>query len=296
MILKEQDDRWRDVELLQRALRQPNCDPRLKGRIEDEIRKIKAGDRGERMAAHVLDTHYGKSENWVLLHDLRVEHDGEVAQIDHLLISRCLDFWLLESKNFANGVKINQHGEFLTFFEGRPRGVDSPIEQGRRHMRIMQRLLDAGALPLPTRLGITLKPKLRTLVLISGGSIGRPKLPIPGIETVVRSDQAATLIQQMDAKGNPLDLARLVGTKRLHELGQSLAALHRPIQFDWNRRLGLSPQPKPAERKAILVATCDNCGVDISVGVVRFCRKNADALDGQALCVMCQRGRQTTAA
>lgn len=286
MILKQQDDRWADIRVLEQLLQDPRCDVRAKGRIDDEIRKLRAGDRGERMAAHVLDIHYGKSANWILMHDLRIVHDGEVAQIDHLLVGRCLDFWILESKNFANGVKINEHGEFVTFYENRPRGVDSPIEQNRRHLRIFQRMIDGGDLPLPTRLGFKLKPNLRSLILISGGAIKRPQHPVSGLDTVIRSDQAATHIEAADAAGNPLDLMRLVGQARLAELGAAILSRHQPLRYDWERRLGFK-QADPAPQ----TAGCRACGAEVSKGVVRFCRQNAASLDGRILCMSCQPGR-----
>ena len=34
---------------------------------------------------------------------------GRVAQIDHLVIYRLPDTWVLESKHFAEGVSINDH-------------------------------------------------------------------------------------------------------------------------------------------------------------------------------------------
>ncbi len=302
MILKKQDDRWREITTLQLLLSHPRCNPRMVGRIEDEIRKLKAGDRGERMAAHVLDLHYGKSPNWMLLHDLRIEHEGDVAQIDHLLISRCLDFWVLESKNFAHGVKINEHGEFLTFFEGRPRGVDSPIEQNARHMKVLQRLIASGSLTLPTRLGFPLKPKLRSLILISGGSITRPKEPIPGLETVVRSDQASTHIDRADMGGNLFDLARIISADRLLELALALAGQHAPIDFDWERRLGFSTatqeKPNPPRRRSAQAAkpaadkpSCQKCSTAVSKGVVKYCAENREALSGAILCMNCQKQR-----
>ena len=42
----------------------------------------------EGKAAIELDTHWGHSPNHVIIHDLRIELDGLVAQIDHLLINR----------------------------------------------------------------------------------------------------------------------------------------------------------------------------------------------------------------
>jgi hypothetical protein len=46
----------------------------------------------------------------VVIHDLRIEHRGRVAQIDHLLINRVLDIFVLESKNYYYGVKISEEG------------------------------------------------------------------------------------------------------------------------------------------------------------------------------------------
>lgn len=40
---------------------------------------------GEKVALFVLS--YKDSQNWAVIHDLRIEHRGRVAQIDHLLIN-----------------------------------------------------------------------------------------------------------------------------------------------------------------------------------------------------------------
>ena len=45
-----------------------------------------------------------------VIHDLRIECEGRVAQIDHLLIGRFLDIWVCETKNFSEGIAINEQG------------------------------------------------------------------------------------------------------------------------------------------------------------------------------------------
>lgn len=104
---------------------------------------------------------YGQADNWAVIHDLRIETGGVVAQIDRLIINRWLDMWVCESKNFSEGVGINEHGEFAAFFGGRPHGIPSPIEQNNRHMLLLSRLFDSNQIKLPTRLGFTLRPALR---------------------------------------------------------------------------------------------------------------------------------------
>lgn len=46
------------------------------------------------------------------MHDLRFAFDGEVAQIDHLIINRAFGIYLIETKNYAGNLVINDHGEF----------------------------------------------------------------------------------------------------------------------------------------------------------------------------------------
>jgi hypothetical protein len=58
---------------------------------------------------------------------LRLEVGGRVAQIDHLLINRLPDTWVLDSKHLAEDVSINDHGEWTGFSGGPPSTVQAPI-------------------------------------------------------------------------------------------------------------------------------------------------------------------------
>ena len=60
--------------------------------------------KGEAEAAYEMEFHYGASKNWMVLHDLRLECEGRVAQIDHLLLNRFLEIYVCESKRFSEGV------------------------------------------------------------------------------------------------------------------------------------------------------------------------------------------------
>ena len=68
---------------------------------------------GERDAAYEIEFHLGPNPNRMTIHDLRLEVDGRVAQIDHLIITRLVNFWVCESKHFAEGVAINDYGEWI---------------------------------------------------------------------------------------------------------------------------------------------------------------------------------------
>ena len=111
MLIKKADDKTKDIEVLQGLLTHPDASVEIKRKIEQEIRNIQSGIRGEADTAYELDFYYGPSKNWAVIHDLRIEHKGRVAQIDHLLVNRFLDVWICESKRFSEGIAINEQGE-----------------------------------------------------------------------------------------------------------------------------------------------------------------------------------------
>ncbi|WP_185965037.1 nuclease-related domain-containing protein [Glacieibacterium frigidum] len=276
--------------------------------ISDQIRNLRSGDRGEAEAAYEIDLHFGRSPNWMIIHDLRIEHRGFVAQIDHLMINRLLEFWVLESKRFANGVKINEHGEFTTFYDRVPRGAASPIEQNRRHIKVLETVIADGMIRLPSRIGFTVQPKLKSLVLISQGAINRPRTHVPGIETVIKNDQLSTTVNRALDKVGVLALTSLVGQATLEGVGHQMLALHRPITRRWAAQFRLSDTPIPAAEPQEAAANstlarrrigpaaasqaaperhCTNCAVPVSQGVARYCTTQP-LFGGAIFCMSCQ--------
>lgn len=245
MLIKSADDRRDDVQALQGLLQRPGITPLQAERIDREIRKIRAGAKAEAEAAYDIDFHHKDSKNWALIHDLRIEFQGRVAQIDHLLINRCLDFWVCESKSFSQGVSMNDAGEFTSFYAGRPQGIPSPVEQNRRHIAVLQAVLASSLVSLPTRLGITLGPRFHSLVLISQGArITRPAKPFEGMETVIKSDNLRSAITSRIDKASGLDTllsaTRFVGSDTLHDLALQIVRLHRPLRVQWAAKFGMA--------------------------------------------------------
>jgi len=123
--------------------------------------------KGEQEAAYLIDFHFKDRESWIVVHDLRLEVNGRVAQIDHLLLHRCLDCYVLETKHFSSGMKITEDGEFLRWNHYRKtyEGMPSPLTQNDRHVAVLG---DAfGKIEMPTRLGIRLSPTFYPFVLVS---------------------------------------------------------------------------------------------------------------------------------
>ncbi|RTL02367.1 MAG: NERD domain-containing protein [Neisseriaceae bacterium] len=312
MLIKSADDKTIDIEVLQGLLRHPLASADTKRKIEQEIRFMQSGAKGERDAAYEIEFHYGTSKNWAIIHDLRIEHGGRVAQIDHILISRFLEVWVCESKRFAEGIAINEHGECAAFFGGKPYGVPSPFEQNRKHLTVLKAICENGEIALPKRLGFAIKPDFRSLVLVSKNArITRPKTQVEGLDEILKVDQIkARIDKSIDVNNNPLVMAKIIGSDTLEDFAMQLKALHTPITFDWHAKFGLSKEPvsplpatniqleqsfvdetavKPTvevEKKSKLV--CINCGAPVTYSVAKFCWFNKPRFGGNVYCMDCQ--------
>ena len=312
MLIKKADDRSADVDTLRGLAARPDASQETRRRIEQEIRNIQSGMRGEAEAAYEMEFHYGASKNWMIVHDLRLECGGRTAQIDHLLVNRFLEIYVCESKRFSEGVAVNEQGEFAAFYGGKPHGVPSPLEQNRRHMAVLEAVFKTGQVAPPKRLGFTITPSLHGLVLVSKTArISRPKTKIEGIETIIKNDQLkAKIDRDIDKDNNILGAAKIIGQDTLEDFARRLAEAHRPIKFDWAAKFGLpavapssspekvvapppeaSPAPEIAEpagdKKSKLA--CSSCGTVVAYNVAKFCWFNKPRFGGKVFCMDCQK-------
>lgn len=325
MLIKHADDKSKDIQALQELAVRSDATPDIRQRIEQEIRNIRSGMKGEAEAAYEMEFHYAASKNWMLIHDLRLECGGRVAQIDHLLINRFMEIYACESKRFGEGIAINEHGEFAAFYGSKPYGVPSPIEQNKRHMSVLEAVFKTGQVAPPKRLGFTITPSLISLVLVSKTArISRPKAKLEGLDQVIKNDQLkARIDKDIDKDNNILTAAKLVGHDTLEDFARRLAAAHKPISFDWAAKFGLpafapitlqkptpSPTPvsppKPVEPRAAVAAElepapavsgevkkskliCHKCGVTVIYAVAKFCWFNKAKFSGNVYCMDCQK-------
>lgn len=153
MIIKPRDSKRGEIEELTALLALPLPENK-RFLIERELRFTRSGEKGGKDAAYFIDFYHVSSPRWAVVHDLRLEHHDRVAQIDHLLINRFFDFYVLESKNFSYGVKITDTGEFLVDIGNKYFAIESPIEQNRRHQIVIDEVIKKFDI-MPKRLGIT---------------------------------------------------------------------------------------------------------------------------------------------
>jgi len=251
MLIKSATDMLPTITSLETLL--PGATSDQKKMIEEDLRRIRAGAKGESEAAYLIDFDFKASRNTAVIHDLRLEINGRIAQIDHLLIHRTLNVYVLESKHFHAGLKITDGGEFLRWNDWRKtfEGMPSPLAQNERHIAVLK---DAfSSIEMPTRLGIRLPPIFTSLVMVSAHTrIDRPKT----FDTaqIIKADALGKAVHaKMDNDGLLETLgsvARMVSSETLEDIAQRIAALHRPAAFDYSAKYSKNQhQPREQENK-----------------------------------------------
>ncbi len=231
MPLKAADDKSKRVKLLEDLQKSSSLDAFQKNWLQRELWNLKTGIQGERDAAYYIDHYFGKGENHVVLHDLRFVIDGEVTQIDHLVISRGGNLYLMETKNYACSLIINERGEFTAEYERNRFGIASPIEQSLRHERALRKLLE--------RLDIGARVQkfdfYHVVMLHPKAIIERP--PVKSFDTcnVIKADQFPSWHQKFVDK---LGIGKLLMTglnrrslDTIKEWGEKLIRQHRPTDL-----------------------------------------------------------------
>jgi hypothetical protein len=304
MQIKAADDRSADIKVLEAFLERPDLTVATRQRVEQEIRSMRAGVVGERGAAYEIEFYFGKSQNYATIHDLRIEHDGRVAQIDHLIINRVLQIWVCESKHFVDSVSINDLGEWERSYRGNKYGVPSPVEQNKKHIDVLGKLFKSGVVSLPRRV-LTMRPELLSLILVSNNAIiKRPRKKVDGLDSVIKAERLKTRVDDTWDDGIGTAVRRLVSTGTIERLARDLAALHRPKSVNWAAKFGLEPiapdppslpmaskratpavRGAPSDPSGIL---CGRCGGPTSYAEVAFCRYNKPRFAGGLYCRTCQ--------
>jgi len=320
MLLKSADDKSKRVALLEQLQQSQLLDAFQRKWLREDLMRLKRGMQGERESAHYLDQYFKDSKNNVVMHDLRFVVDGDVAQIDHLIVNRVAGIFLLETKNYACNLVINDHGEFTAEYDNARFGIASPIEQSHRHERVLIKLLEQLDI-----VGRTQKqPDFHHVVLLHPkATIERPPSKAFDTANVIKADQfpswhkkfadtigvgsvlkAALNMRSSDtikAWGEKLmrqhrqeDFLTLPDFMRPREAARVASPQAKPpqrvdgakseIHVSGTNQLSPTPVCKPTEEPPARKLICAHCGVKISFAEGKFCWNNEKRFGGLQYC------------
>ncbi len=315
MPLKAADDKSKRVKLLEDLQRVPSLSFSQKDWLRIELSNLKKGIAGERDAAYYIDHYFDKGENHVVLHDLRFVIDDEVTQIDHLVIARGGNLYLMETKNYACNLIINERGEFTAEYERNRFGIASPIEQSLRHERGLRKLLER------LDIGGRVQKQLdihHVVMLHPKAIIERPPVKSFDTRNIIKADQFPSWHQSFVEKigfgtvlMTGLNMRSLETTR---QWGEKLMREHRPADLlalpDFMQpkapvkfappaaapapviapRPVQAPAPAPrpvqhaAEEAPAKRLICAHCGVKLPFVVGQFCWDRPQRFGGLAYC------------
>ena len=303
MILKKRDIAWRKLAAMElELLKDCQLTDQHRKKVDQAAYQLKAGNQAEESIAYDLNLRNRETNNWILVHDLRLVDGDDVAQIDHLLIVRTLDFFVLETKNFSGGVSIASNGEFEAIrLDGTTYPIRSPIAQNDRHIVLLRRLIRKYQL-LPSRLGFT-KARYHNYVLISAR--GRIlKSADAHFSQVVKSDLFFQEVEQFKANLDVAEslkrLPNIVSQDTLRQIGEAIVSWHVPPERpDYRKHWGitkaeLTPRQETAgtdDQNSTINSSSSNtdyfcfaCRHSITRAEAKFCFDRSKRFGGKAYC------------
>jgi len=243
----------------------------------------KAGEEAKKQMAFYLQRAFRKRDDCFVINDLRVIYDGDVAQIDHLVVSP-FGLFIIESKSVHGTISINQHGDWKRSYNNEVTGIPSPVLQGQEQGRILKEQLRENAEQV---LGKILFGKLQkgfrycpvcVYVAISDSGIIERGMDVPELlKADVVSGTIAKQIDEFASKANLLSPKNLLSTDVIWEMtkdeakatAEFLVSQHQPrlrVVDERERNEKISSEVLSAQIGTTFVpkvgALCPKCGTN----------------------------------
>ena len=204
---------------------------------------------------------FGSSADVDVLNYLRIDLNGEVAQMDHLVLHP-FGLLIVESKSVSDGIQITDDGQWMRWFNRKPAGMASPITQAQLQSKLLKELLEKTV----KQKGFFDKVRLDVLVAISdGGTITWPKSG--ALPEVCKADQVPDRINnriyQFRKLGKEPDI--LTGDHR-RVIAEFLLKAHKPLERTVTNTFTQHRVEEPRPQYKLTTASHINKAPDIDWG------------------------------
>jgi hypothetical protein len=226
-----------------------------------------AGRRAEEQMAHYLKRFFGGSPEVDVLNYLRIDLQGEVAQMDHLVLHP-FGLTIVESKSVAGSVQIKDDGQWIRWFNKQPQGMRSPVTQARMQAMLLRELLARTV----KQKGFFDAVDIDVLVAISDS--GTIQWPSSGsLPEVCKADQVPEKVLEK-VEQRRVAGAGMLSSERRRAISDFLRSIHLPLQQEIapesapSQETGATPaavneQAKPQEKEVdarLPAKACKHCG------------------------------------
>lgn len=246
MLFKEIDSKIEEINQLTRLLEQSNSSAQ-KSLINADLTRVKNGYKAEKENAYYLDFGFKDNKHNILLHDIRIEHDGQVAQIDHILIN-IFGIEVLESKSFSGILTIKEDGSLDVKYGQKVKTFPNPIEQNNRHIEVLKKFLKEN-MKLSSNHKLFGIPITSMVLINPKTTISNQKLP----KGFSRADSFRRQRNENIDKMGTIELFKSLGGvmsfKRVEEIANFLIKNHKPKKFDYAKKYPIKKENKVSNNK-----------------------------------------------
>ena len=241
MIYKTIDSKEKEIAKLKELLVKSN-NAKQRAFIKADLQRIENGYKAEKDNAYYLDFYFKDNPRNILLHDIRIEHNGEVAQIDHIIINR-LGIEVLESKSFSGELTIKADGSLNVKYGNKIQTFPNPIEQNNRHVKILSEFLKEN-MELPQNLKLFGIPISSTVLINPKTTLTNDKLP----KGFLRADSFITDWKSRVDKMGAITVFKTIGTiislERAKDIANLLIKHHKAKYFDYEKKYSIKKDIK----------------------------------------------------
>ncbi len=244
MLLKDIDSKTEEINQLKDLLNLSK-NPKQQALIKADLARVENGYKAEKDNAYYLDFGFKDSSHHILLHDIRIEHEGKVAQIDHIIVNR-LGITVLESKSFTGTLTIKGDGSLDVAYGNKVQTFPNPIEQNKRHIKILTDYIKAH-IELPSNLKLFGIPTFSTVLINPKTTITNHTLP----EGFERADSFTSKRNEAIDKMGTIEVFKSLGSimkiDRAKEIAEFFVKNQKPRSDDCSKKYPLRKKETPVK-------------------------------------------------
>lgn len=232
------------------------------GKVKDDIaREITLASYGQVGEQNIAFELKNAGMPMYIIHDLRLEFEDLSAQIDYVVVTRKLIFFI-ECKNLYGNIEIDNQGNFVRSYPWNGRtvkeGIYSPITQNQRHLEVLKQI---GRSNRNNALTKTLYDKgfgdfhKSIVVLANPKTVLNAKYAKKEVkDQVIRADQLIAYLKNAEKRSKEMGS----NDKRMRSIAEGLLSLHTPNPTDYTQKYAelikaQTPTPdKPAPAQPII--------------------------------------------
>ena len=213
--------------------------------IDRDIAFLKYGLDGENNVSYELKNSFIPM---LCLHDIRLQSEDYVAQLDFVLITNKF-IYILETKKLNGDIEINSDGDFIRTIKNyagkaiKKEGIYSPITQNQRHVKILGDIL--------VKEKIIKAVPIKSAVIIANPKtiINKIKCPKAIQNYIYKYDQLTNLLnKEVSYKKNEPELPE----KQMYEIANYLVKNNKPIKFDYYAKYALADEDLETKKETIM--------------------------------------------